>query len=174
MHCFTFLYDLVSFWTKQTLTGIIFPSISIWAELLSRWIKWMKVEASIPQHASETSGSLQALCQSRTSRQVHSLYVGDRGAEYCGVEEIDPPWEVLSLPLHDMRFEHKGRGHPARARPTHLCPLSTCCCRGTYMHTWTSTYTHHQNFSSRAVFLKWAYCGFQGVCNTFYILQNNS
>lgn len=35
----------------------------------------MEEEASIPQHASETSGSLQTLYHSFTSRQVYCLYI---------------------------------------------------------------------------------------------------
>lgn len=85
------------------------------------------------------TGSLQAVCQSCTCRQVHSLCVWDTGAEYCGVERIDPPWEVLSLPLHDMRFSRKGRGHPPRFRPAH--PYASGICVQGCTHTYTALFT---------------------------------
>lgn len=87
--------------------------------------KWAKEEASIPRHASETPGSLQTLCGSFTSPQLDCLYISD--GQRCSAA-IDPSSEVLPLPLHVMRSEHKGRGQPAPACSTHLFQLPACVC----------------------------------------------
>lgn len=130
--CLTFCIIVLYCWTELTLHFHI--NIHLPMMPCTAGYKWMEVKTSILRHALETSGSLQALCQSCTSRQLHSLCVWDRGAESCGVEEIDPPCEVLSLPLHDMKFQHKGRGHPAGVGPTPVSIRNMCVYYGT-MHT---------------------------------------
>lgn len=112
--------------------------------------KWAKEEAFIPRHASETPGSLQTLCRSFTSPQLDCLYISD--GERSGAE-IDASSEVMPLPLHVMRSEHKGRGQPAPACSTHLFQLPACVCVFV-TERWKCTRTrssihHYQNLNAK-------------------------
>lgn len=102
---------------------------------------WMEVEASIPQHTSETFGSLQALWQSCISRQVHSLCVWDGRVLWCGGDRSTLESVVCACAWHK---EQKQRGRPARDRCVHLRPLCTSRVSGfTRIH--TNTHGHMQN-----------------------------